>query len=205
MKKLLLAYDGSPGADAAMSDLAWAGLPPEMEALVFSVADVWLPSNPESPGEVALPGATPAAILKARQEALQAVQSCLALARNAAERLRTLHPGWKVEAGSTGDSPAWAVIRRADEWRADLVVAGSHGRSALERLFLGSVSQKIAAEAHCSVRIVRSGRVPRPGRLRIMVAVDGSRDAEAALTEVASRIWPDFSEFRVVAVLDARL
>ena len=45
------------------------------------------------------------------------------------------------------ESPAWAVIRKADEWKADLVVVGSHGRSAFGRLILGSVSQKVVTEA----------------------------------------------------------
>ena len=41
--KILIAYDGTPPADAAIDDLTMAGLPEKGEALVFSVADVWLP------------------------------------------------------------------------------------------------------------------------------------------------------------------
>ena len=37
----------------------------------------------------------------------------------------------------------------------DLIVVGSHGRSALGRFMLGSVSQKVVTEAHCSVRVAR--------------------------------------------------
>jgi hypothetical protein len=39
--RILIAYDGSRGADAALLDLQRAGLPQEAEALVISVADVW--------------------------------------------------------------------------------------------------------------------------------------------------------------------
>ena len=38
-----------------------------------------------------------------------------------------------------------------------------------------------------------------------MVATDGSEDSLAAVRAVAGRVWPEFSEFRVVAVMDARM
>ena len=40
--KILIAYDGSSHADAALDDLRRAGLPQEAEALVISAADVWM-------------------------------------------------------------------------------------------------------------------------------------------------------------------
>lgn len=43
--KLLIAYDGSKCADAALDDLRQAGLPRSVEVLVLSVADVLLPSG----------------------------------------------------------------------------------------------------------------------------------------------------------------
>ena len=45
MKKILIAYDGSASADAALEDLRRAGLPDELDATVLSVAEVWLPSD----------------------------------------------------------------------------------------------------------------------------------------------------------------
>jgi hypothetical protein len=51
--KVLIGYDGSPCADEALQDLQRAGLPPEVEAVVLSVADLWL--LPES-AAVAPPG-----------------------------------------------------------------------------------------------------------------------------------------------------
>ncbi|MCE3240603.1 MAG: hypothetical protein K0Q83_1110, partial [Deltaproteobacteria bacterium] len=43
MKKLLIGYDGSEHADAAIDDLQRAGLPQDVEAIVLSVADAFLP------------------------------------------------------------------------------------------------------------------------------------------------------------------
>lgn len=42
MMKILLGYDGSESADAALHDLKRAGLPDEAEALILSVADVMM-------------------------------------------------------------------------------------------------------------------------------------------------------------------
>lgn len=205
MKRILVAYDGSPCADAALEDLAKAGLPSELEACVIAVADVWLPSNASSPSATEFPPANSPAVRKAREQALAALESSKALAARAAERLQALHPHWRVESFGCADSPAWGVLNKSVEWKANLVVLGSHGRSALERLFLGSVSQKVAAEAPCAVRITRPRKQPRHSRARVVLAVDGSSDSAAAVRAVAARVWSDFSEFHVVAVMDARL
>ena len=45
--KLLIAYDGSESADAAVKDLQWAGLPHDTEVIVFAVADVWFYPDPD--------------------------------------------------------------------------------------------------------------------------------------------------------------
>jgi len=42
----------------------------------------------------------------------------------------------------------------------DYVVIGTHGRNALERLFLGSVAQKVLERAGCTVVVVRGTREP---------------------------------------------
>jgi hypothetical protein len=94
------------------------------------------------------------------------------------------------------------VIEKADEWRPDLIVVGSHGRSALGRFMLGSVSQKVVTEAHCSVRVARGHGSDTEAPARLLIGVDGSPDAEAAITAVATRVWPADSEARVVMALD---
>ena len=50
--KILIGYDGSECADAALDDLTHAGLPPDAEAHILSVGEVWLPPPPPSSYEI---------------------------------------------------------------------------------------------------------------------------------------------------------
>jgi nucleotide-binding universal stress UspA family protein len=47
------------------------------------------------------------------------------------------------------------ILKEAQEWDADLIVVGSHGRRGIRRFLLGSVSEAVAMNAHCSVVVVR--------------------------------------------------
>jgi nucleotide-binding universal stress UspA family protein len=51
--------------------------------------------------------------------------------------------------------PRSAIVDESDEWGADLIVVGSHGRTGLTRWLLGSVAQAIVGHASCSVEVVR--------------------------------------------------
>ena len=168
--------------------------------LCFAVADVclWPMSNPEANNTIPeLPR-----VEKAHRQALQAVEEAGALAKVAGAQLRARFPAWRVSAESRGDSPAWAIIQKANEWKPELVIVGSHGRNALGNLFLGSVSQKVITETSCSVRVARSSTDPGRSTVRIVIGVDGSAGAEAAVRAVAQRPWPTGSEVRLVAALD---
>jgi nucleotide-binding universal stress UspA family protein len=51
--------------------------------------------------------------------------------------------------------PKHKILDSATEWGADLIVLGSHGRTAWGRFLLGSVSEAVARHAKCSVQVVR--------------------------------------------------
>lgn len=203
MKHLLFAYDGSPGADAALEDLALAGLGDDIACEVLTVHDAWLPADPEA-GSPPPVGDTVPFVRASRDQVRAQVEACRAVAGRGAARLRALFPRWQVGVVANADSPAWALVQRADAWPADLVVVGAHSHSILERFFLGSVSQRVLAEARCSVRIGRA-RAGRTGPPRILVAVDGSEDALAAVKSLAARTWPAGTRFAAATVFESRL
>jgi nucleotide-binding universal stress UspA family protein len=51
--------------------------------------------------------------------------------------------------------PATEIVRYATEAGVDLIVLGTHGRSGLERLLMGSVAEKVLRDAPCSVLVVK--------------------------------------------------
>lgn len=197
--KILIAYDGSECADEALTDLQRAGLPRQAEALIVSVAEVFLPPHAETPAPV------PPAVRRAWAEATQAVEDARSVALQAQARVQALFPEWHVQAEACADSPAWGVVKRADAWHPDLIVVGSHGRSALGRLMLGSVSHNVVTQARCSVRIARHPLKAGDAPVHLVIGVDGSPDARAAIAAMAARAWPGGSVVDLVAVLDARL
>ena len=59
-----------------------------------------------------------------------------------------------VTAIEDGD-PARHIVEYADEIDADLIVAGTHGRSGVERRLIGSVAERLVRRARCPVMTVR--------------------------------------------------
>ena len=183
--KILIAYDGSDCAQAALDGLRSAGLPAKAEVKVVAVLETWFP--PPSSW----------ALLEGASKASQELDT-LALAQGAAVSLRSLFSGWELTAQEETGSPASVLLKIADDWQPDLLVIGSHGRSAAGRLLLGSVSQKLVHEAHCSVRIARGSAEAADTPARLLIAMDGSRGAMAAVDAVVARQWPAESQACIV-------
>ena len=197
-KKILIAYDGSACSDAALQDLRRAGLPPDADAVVLTVADVIVPPpDEELTDEPAV--RIPAVERHAREKRERALQEARAKASRAAGRVKEEFPGWRVGTEAECDSPPWAAVKAANRLGADLVVVGSHGHSvAGGRLIHGSTSQRVLYEARCSVRVARCSDAQRTGPVRVVIGFSGSPDASEAVEAVAARAWPQGSEARLV-------
>src|SRR6185503_3817103 len=201
--KILIAYDGSEWAAAALEDLKRAGFDDEAEVLVMSVADVFVPTPFNEDVENGVPTYMPAAVKRAHEHAQHQLDQAGVLAGRASEHIKSMFPNWPVSHHAEADSPAWAVIRKADEWKPDLIVMGARGHSVFGgRLILGSISQRVLYEAKCSVRIARASQKNADDPVRILIGVDHSSDSTAAVDAVCSRNWPKGSEAGVLAVVD---
>jgi nucleotide-binding universal stress UspA family protein len=77
--------------------------------------------------------------------------------------------------------PASVIVELATERRASLIVVGSRGRGPFASMLLGSVSAEVVDHAPCPVLVVRSS-LEGP----VLVCVDGSPSAEAAVTFLAA-------------------
>ena len=202
MMKILIAYDGSESSDIAIDGLQRAGLPAEnVDALVVSIGEVWLPP----PGDLAdttVEQPAPPGLEKARKRAAQLMEEAEHLAQRGTKRVQQLFSGWRVTHQVRNGSPGFELLDCARESSADLIVVGSHGHTALSRFVLGSVSQRVLTEASTSVHVGRANPGTGKSGERILVGVDGSPAALAAVRAVAKRHWTEGSEIRIVVADD---
>lgn len=198
---VLIAYDGSDRSKAALEDLARAGLGASgIEAEVVRVAEIWIPPDDTYAG----PSLWEAAMRDVAAHGRDTIANVTRDAEDAAQRLGQMFPGWKVRSRVETGPAVLRLIERAERWPADLVVVGAQGHAVAERLGVGSVALRVLTHLRCPVRVARpSGESGRP--LRILVGVDGSPDAAAALKAVAARTWPAGTEARAVTVVDHRV
>lgn len=200
--KLLIGYDGSASADAALDDLKKAGLPERAQTLIFSVAEVWLPP-PEEAGEEQ--DFLTEGLRRTHAENLQILTDAEAAVNRAADRLKLMFPEWNVTAEATYGSPAWEILTKADEFKPDLIVVGAQGQSALDRVLIGSISQKIVTEAKCSVRVARGKIEVDDSAERLVIGYDGTKGADEIIEAVAGRNWSENAEAKLVIVEDTAL
>jgi nucleotide-binding universal stress UspA family protein len=148
--RVLVAIDGSKYSDAAVQSVAERGHSPASEVKVLHVIAGGLPISPE----VGVWGFGAPALFEVTEEQRQAAKE---LVTEASDVLHTA--GWKVSTSVVEGDPKSLILDLAEQWNADLIVVGSHGRRGLDRFLLGSVSEAVARHARCSVEIVR---IPAP-------------------------------------------
>lgn len=146
--RILLAVDGSVCSNAAVDEVARQPWPAGSVVKVVSVAE--MPFFPSSEFGT-LPSQYYDELAAAARNQTQVVLD------KAVETLRQRQvTNLPVEVEMLFDAPREAIVAEAERWRAELIVVGSHGYRGYKRLFLGSVSQAVAAHATCSVLIVKA-------------------------------------------------
>lgn len=205
--KVLIGYDGSESADAVFEDLKRAGLPPsDTELIVASVGDLLMssPSVQEAVAAAVTSRRVMSGLKQAQTHAEKVLKETEEFAAQGVRRMQEFFPDWRIRKEIFTGTPAWVLIDAANNFNADLIVVGSQGRSAIGRLFLGSVSKRVATDARCSVRVARFNKPKVEGEPpRIIIGVDGSPAAEQAIYAVGQRVWQNGTKVRLVAVDDA--
>lgn len=74
------------------------------------------------------------------------------------EQIRPIDPTIPVHHVLLEGDPASEIVRFAQDTGIDLIVMGTHGRTGLERLLMGSVAEKVLRESPCSVLVVKLPR-----------------------------------------------
>ena len=142
--EIVAGLDGSPACEPA---LAYAFRQAELRGSTLRAVYAW-----------ALPFAL-AAGFSCDFEALREAQQ--GVAKEQLTPWRERYPNVKVIADVRCAHPVDALAAAGD--RADLLVVGSHGRTAIGSIILGSVSRGVLHHAHCTVAVVRAKDAPTPG------------------------------------------
>lgn len=148
LRSVLLATDGSPEALRAERAVAtW----PMFAATTIKVISVAQTNLPMAIGGV--PALYDQVIEQYEEDVDKARGEASGEAEAAARRLTDagLRVSWEERDGD----PAGEIVRAAAAHESDLIVTGTHGRTGLSRLMLGSVAANVAGHATASVLIVR--------------------------------------------------
>lgn len=145
--KILLAIDGSTCSELAVDEVARRPWPTGSEMKVISVME--MPVVPAMDPY----GVSPDYFVELEDSARKSAQSAVDKALHKLEEREDKM--LKVTGEVIQGTPKKTILDQADEWGADLIVVGSHGRGALSRFLLGSVSNAVATHAKCSVEVVR--------------------------------------------------
>jgi nucleotide-binding universal stress UspA family protein len=150
-KRILVCVDGSKTSDVALAEGLKLAKEQHADLRLLHVADVTPPPGIESSSYVASSyidyDLFRDATLKAGRDVVRRAESLASAAGLGVESA--------VIEASAHDISA-SIVDDASRWRADLVVIGTHGRSGLERLFLGSVAESVARHAPVPVLLVKS-------------------------------------------------
>ena len=105
-----------------------------------------------------------------------------------------------AEAHVRAGRPAVEIVRLSEALDAGLVTLGSRGFGSLKRALLGSVSYGVVCHAHSSMLVVRGEQEDHPWG-KVLLAVDGSREAAAAVEAAVEISGASGSELHVLSVL----
>lgn len=143
IRRILHATDFSPASRAAFARAVKLA---RVNRAELTIVHVFTPPIMYAPDGYALPRAYQEMVAWVREVAQRQLDPLVRRARAAGVRARDL-----LLEGIPHDR----VVRAARSRHADLLVIGTHGRTGLARLFLGSVASRIIATAPCPVLTVR--------------------------------------------------
>jgi nucleotide-binding universal stress UspA family protein len=140
---IVIGVDDSPHSKAAVEYVKAATWPKGVRVVVVSA----VPPVYVGPGEVGAPGVFDRLIEEQTKSHREIASRFERAIRDA---------GLAVETRVPAADPRVALVDAARSERADLIVVGSHGRSGLAKLLIGSVASHVVTHAPCSVLVVKT-------------------------------------------------
>lgn len=190
--QVLLAVDGSAHSAAAVALTAGMPWPVGASATVLAVVPERWSFGDLSPEARQVVDDT---LAKVRQVERAAAER---LAAQAAEELRAR--GLSAQAEAREGRPSEVILGRASDLPASLIAIGARGLSAPDEFLLGSTAHKVSHYAECPVLVVRPPERAQP--TSVILAADGSPEAERAAEFLCALSLPGWAEVTVVSVAE---
>lgn len=182
--RILWMHDLSPGAQAAGDLLRW--LAPRSDAELIIGHATGAPLSPDAEGhDVAL---------AARDHEAQAVLAPLCAQLSAAGIPTSL----RVEPGQALD----LAEKLVEQEQIGLTVVGATGQRGLDRILLGSTTEKLVRQLHCSVLVARP---PFQHIRRMLCAIDLNRVSEVAILQAAALARRAGATLEYITVVESTL
>jgi len=151
IKKILVALDGSKPADKALDFALDLGEKYSANIVLLSVVPLVIVPLDTYPN-AGVPPIPPVAMDTYSKELRVSHEKVLSEALKKAKKIK---PNLKVSTKLVEGRPSDKIIETAKEGNFDIIVVGSRGLGGIKKLFLGSVSDRVANEAACPVLIVK--------------------------------------------------
>lgn len=136
-KKILIAVDDSPVAEKVALEGFLLGKQLNAEMALISVADIAF--------VIAEGGVTPREMTEMIKDDLKKVQKML---------IKNIFKEQKVWSFIEEGTPADMIKKTCDEWEASLIVIGTHGRTGLSHILMGSVAERVIRHSPVPVLVV---------------------------------------------------
>lgn len=191
--KILCAVDGSEFSQWAVESLAALSPKPPDRLILVHVVDTAALKTASGAGAKTIAGARAAmdhAGKRILESALHGARVCLGQAATA--------PHTKIETVLAHGPVAATVLKQAANRNVDVILVGSRGLSDPKGFLLGSISRRLVPRATRPVLVVKR---PLPALHKILIAVDGSRHAKAAVRFVRDRLPPETDHVTLVSVV----
>jgi len=183
IKKILVGTDFSSEAMTALDQGMNIARHTDAELVLLHACSIPQPGHPDVPDSVK----------GAAERFEQMMRDTLDENRQQLEQLRETHSGQGVEVSHMviDAFPDVGVANAARELDADLVIIGTHGRTGLRRLLLGSVAERVVRLTETNVMVARKSKHHTSGGYnRILVPTDFSSTAEKALGTALELVAP---------------
>lgn len=160
--RILVAVDADEIAEAVVATAAGLARPLGAQIALLHVIDSAAAITPlaaaAEPAGLGVPTLGGAANMRVTEQVLEEQQQA---SETLVEGLvGQLPAGIAAEVLLREGAPAETIVATAREWRAELIIIGTHGRGGMERLVVGSTAEAVLRAAACPVLTIRTGVHP---------------------------------------------